>query len=42
MASYLELDKGDRTHKGFWEALAAVTEHELAEAVKQEEIDRAR
>eukprot|EP00887_Chlorella_sp_A99_P001190 scaffold14.g1190.t1 len=42
MAIYLELDRGDRTHKDFWEALAAVTEHELAEAVKQEEIDRAR
>lgn len=40
--TYAELDSQDASHLSFWRALAAVTEHELAAAVKQDDIDRAR
>lgn len=39
---YSALDSINKDHVPFWESLAKVAEHELAEAVKQEEIDRAR
>lgn len=37
-----ELDRYEAQHVEFWEAMATVAEHELAEAQRQEEIDRAR
>ena len=40
--AYAELDALDSSHVPFWRALAVVTDHELATAVKQDEIDRAR
>lgn len=39
---YRELDARDASHNAFWAALGVVAEHELAEATKQEDIDRAR
>lgn len=37
-----ELDKYEQQHIDFWDAMAAVTGHELDEAQRQEDIDRAR
>lgn len=39
---YKELDAQNASHTQFWTALEAVVGHELAEATKQDEIDRAR
>ena len=37
-----ELDTKDPLHVDFWSGLSVVADHVLAEATKQEEIDRAR
>jgi hypothetical protein len=37
-----ELDKYEQQHIDFWDAMAAVAGHELEEAQRQEDIDRAR
>ena len=37
-----ELDRYENSHVQFWEAMAMVSEHELAESQRQEDIDRAR
>ncbi len=37
-----ELDRYQDSHVQFWEAMAMVSEHELAESQRQEDIDRAR
>lgn len=39
---YQELDKYDQQHVHFWNAMATVATHELDEAQRQEDIDRAR
>jgi len=41
-ASTQELDRYEAQHVEFWDAMATLAEHELAEARRQEEIDRAR
>jgi hypothetical protein len=42
VTTYAELDSRDTSHASFWRALAIVTDFELAAAVKQEDIDRAK
>lgn len=37
-----ELDNRDQQHVEFWSALSVVADHELAEAQRTEEIDRAK
>jgi hypothetical protein len=37
-----ELDKYEQQHIDFWDAMATVAGHELEEAQRQEDIDRAR
>ncbi len=37
-----DLDRHEPQHVDFWQAMALVAEHELQEAERQEEIDRAR
>eukprot|EP00208_Stichococcus_sp_RCC1054_P002856 CAMPEP_0206140744 /NCGR_PEP_ID=MMETSP1473-20131121/10524_1 /ASSEMBLY_ACC=CAM_ASM_001109 /TAXON_ID=1461547 /ORGANISM="Stichococcus sp, Strain RCC1054" /LENGTH=711 /DNA_ID=CAMNT_0053535011 /DNA_START=336 /DNA_END=2471 /DNA_ORIENTATION=+ len=39
---YQELDRYEDDHIQYWEAMAMVSEHELAEAERQEDLDRAR
>lgn len=39
---YAALDARDTSHAPFWHALTTVAQHELAEATRQEDIDRAR
>lgn len=42
VTEYAELDSTNTSHASFWRALATVTDFELAAAVKQEDIDRAK
>ncbi len=42
ITTYAELDSRDASHLSFWRALATVNECELAAAVKQDEMDRAK
>ncbi len=42
ITTYAELDARDTSHVSFWRALAIVTDFELAAAVKQDDIDRAK
>lgn len=37
-----ELDRYEDAHIQFWDAMAVVSGHELAEAQRQEDVDRAR